>query len=430
MGAGPWANYQHAASQSGPWQNYSSTQDQQTAPPDTRNAVQKEFDKLVTVTPEQEQGHSWLTNEAQKFGAGVIQGLGAPIVHPLNTLSGVANVLAHPIDTAEAMAKSAYHNPAQTAGNLAGGALLGNVVGEGANAAVGTVGRVAERAGVPARLYESALKPSTTIGQAERGGLVRTGLDNEIPVSKSGLKDIGTALDNLNQAVKDTINADPTRPISPIPALRNLQSIRARFATQVNPSADVQAVDSAGQEFADQLSNGQPGPNPQRNLTAAEAQAMKQGTYRALGNKAYGELKGASIEAQKALARGLKEEIANQFPELKNLNAQESKLFDLQPSLERAINRGANHQLIGIGTPVAASAGEMLTGSATAGGVVGALKFVLDNPMVKSRLAIALSKAAKIPIGQASARVQAYSATLGAYAGAMPQTSGDQTIPR
>ena len=43
---------------------------------------------------------------------------------------------------------------------------------------------------------------------------------------------------------------------------------------------------------------------------AADAQAMKQGTYRALGDKAYGELKGASIEAQKAQARGLKEELA------------------------------------------------------------------------------------------------------------------------
>lgn len=294
-----------------------------------------------------------------------------------------------------------------------------------ASASIGVGARLAKRIGLPENLYESSLKPSTTLSQARRGNLVSTGLENEIPVSKQGLRDIGTAIENLNQAVNDTIAADPTRPISPGQAAQNLASVRSKFAAQVNPQSDLNAIDAARDEFLDQFRS-QPG-GAVRNMTAQDAQAMKQGTYRALGKKSYGELKGASIEAQKALARGLKEEIANQFPELKNLNAQESKLLDLQPALERAVNRSSNHQLIGIGTPIAASAGEALTGSTSAGAVVGAMKMVLDNPFVKSKLAIALSKAAKIPIGQAAARVQAYSSTLGAYAGATQATSGGQT---
>jgi hypothetical protein len=151
-------------------------------------------------------------------------------------------------------------------------------------------------------------------------------------------------------------------------------------------------------------------------MNASDAQTMKQGTYRVLAGK-YGEQGSAAVEAQKALARGLKEEIANQFPEINGLNAAESKLLDLQPVLERAVNRIANHQTIGIGTPVAGAAAKAVTGSGGAGVVASVLKSVVDNPTVKSRLAIAVSKGAKIPYGQAAARVQAYSTALGSAVG-------------
>jgi hypothetical protein len=120
------------------------------------------------------------------------------------------------------------------------------------------------------------------------------------------------------------------------------------------------------------------------------------------------------VEAQKALARGLKEEIATQFPEISNLNAQESKLLNLQPVLERAVNRISNHQLIGIGTPLVGTAVKSATGSGGIGAAAAAMKAVLDNPMVKSRLAISLSKGARIPYASALAKVGAYSSALGA----------------
>jgi hypothetical protein len=44
-----------------------------------------------------------------------------------------------------------------------------------------------------------------------------------------------------------------------------------------------------------------------QNLTATEAQAIKQGTYRQLAKK-YGQLSNADVEEQKALARSLKED--------------------------------------------------------------------------------------------------------------------------
>jgi hypothetical protein len=72
-------------------------------------------------------------------------------------------------------------------------------------------------------------------------------------------------------------------------------------------------------------------------------------------------------------ARGLKEELAVQFPELKQLNARGSQLFDLQPVLEKAVNRIGNHQLIGVGTPIVTGAAKALTGSSKLAAVTGGL---------------------------------------------------------
>ncbi len=335
-----------------------------------------------------------------------------------STVSGVAHAVASGVPVLGPYAANLSEQAASgdVGGALARGAtqILAPKVGE---VGAGLVGRAAAKLDAPAALYESALKPSTTLSHAERAKIVETGLKESIPVSKTGVEKIGDLVDDLNAQIKGTIAADPTRPISPVPALRNLQSVRNKFQTQVNPRADVQAIDAAGQEFADNLNNGGIGPNPQRNLTASEAQSMKQGTYQAIGSKAYDQRMGASVEAQKALARGLKEEIANQFPEISKLNAKESQLLDLQPVLERAVNRASNHQLFSLGTPAMAGGGALVTGSAKLGAAIGAMKMVIDNPMVKSRLAIALSKAAKIPIGKATARVNSYASTLAASAG-------------
>ena len=430
-------------------------------PQDSRNAVQRYVDNLTTVTPEQEQGHSWLTNKAQEFGAGAIQGATAPIVHPLNTLAAIGNTIAHPIDTAKSMYQSATSNPAQFAGNLVGGAVLGEAAAPVAQVAANVAGDAAKTVGsralllgkTPAEAYESALKPSTTLTDAQRADLVQTGLQNKLVVSKSGVEDIGNLIDDYNNKIKAEIATDPTRPIDPNAVATRADVAKARFANQVNAQPDLNAIEASRQQFLTEqgaqpgrpavqpqptgvldaqgrpiMTQGSPAtpPQPAPPMNAADAQAMKQGTYGVLKGK-FGEQGSASVEAQKALARGLKEEIANQFPEISNLNAAESRLLDLQPILERAVARSSNHQLIGIGTPIAAGAAKAVTGSGSLGVVAGTLKGVLDNPMVKSRLAIALSRGAKIPIGQATARVQAYSSALGSTVAADQASSGDQS---
>lgn len=288
---------------------------------------------------------------------------------------------------------------------------------------VRAIGRAALLGKTPEAAYESALKPSTTLPQAQRAAIVQTGLQNEIPVSKAGVEKLGDLIDDVNQNIKGQIDSDPTRPIDPNAVAARADSVAPKFTNQVNAQPDLNAIEAAKQQFLkEQGQTITPGHgnvpdivNPAPPMNAADAQAMKQGTYRVLAGK-YGEQGSASVEAQKALARGLKEEIATQFPEIGGLNAAESQMLDLQPVLERAVNRISNHQAIGIGTPVAGVAAEAMTGSPGVGRVAMVLKGVLDNPQVKSRLAIAVSKGAKISPAAAMSRVNAYSASLGSAA--------------
>jgi hypothetical protein len=130
-----------------------------------------------------------------------------------------------------------------------------------------------------------------------------------------------------------------------------------RFATQVNPEADLAAVQKAGEEFV----RTQP-----KEIPALDAQAVKQGTYKQIGSKAYGELSSATKKSQKALARGIKEELADQFPEIVPKNTQEAKLFGLDDALETAVNRTRNHNLVSLGAKAA-----YIAGGATFGGTEG-----------------------------------------------------------
>lgn len=419
----PTASYQSAPSS----QNTGSTLSG-TAP------WQQAIDTAAQTEPYSADKGIWGNTKAAigNLGAGATQLMLEPIAHPLKTVQGIftpppspAEVLkATPVPWGQAAADATAAAPGAALA-VAGMEPAGQAV---SNAAKGTgqlAGRAALLGRTPEGAYESALKPSTTIPAAQRATMVQTGLENAIPVSKTGLQDIANLIDRYNQQIEAKINsAGPNRTINPGAAVQNLQSVRNKFATQVNPQADLTAIDNSQNEFLNQFRS-TPG-GAVRNMSAADAQAMKQGTYRVLAGK-YGEQGSAAVEAQKALARGLKDEIANQFPEINSLNAAEGKLLDLQPVLERAINRNANHQLIGIGTPVASAATTAVTGSSGVGAVAGLMKAVLDNPMVKSRLAISVSKGAKIPYSQAYSRVQSWTAALGSSSAIAQASSADQT---
>jgi hypothetical protein len=299
--------------------------------------------------------------------------------------------------------------PAALQGNpeAAESALLGGAEAAGAGAGLGAVRpSVGGNQVLARRLYQSALKPSTTLEPAERAAILQTGLEKGIPVSEAGATKIASSLADLQNQVKATIARNPNAPISTQAVASRLNPVMQRAAQQVNPMGDLGTISDVGQEFT--------GTHPGQ-IPATQAQAIKTGTYQALGEKSFGELKGASIEAQKALARGLKEELENQFPELKNLNAQQKQLFDLAIPINRALGRINNRELLGIGTPIAGGAAEAVTGNAHVGMAAAIMKQIFEHPEVKSRLAIALNRSG-LSLKAANARVAEFSSALSGQA--------------
>ena len=83
------------------------------------------------------------------------------------------------------------------------------------------------------------------------------------------------------------------------------------------------------------------------NIPVQLAQKLKQGTYKTLKGK-YGEVGSASTEAQKGLARGLKENIAEVVPGIGALNAEESRLFKTLGVAERRSLMDMNKNPLGL----------------------------------------------------------------------------------
>ena len=94
-------------------------------------------------------------------------------------------------------------------------------------------------------------------------------------------------------------------------------------------------------------------------IRANTARELTQGTYRNLGDKAYGELKGAATEAHKAAARGGRAILNEALPQVEPLNTQIAKRIDLGQVLDEAVFRSGKNDPIGLGTQMVLSSGHL-----------------------------------------------------------------------
>jgi len=268
-------------------------------------------------------------------------------------------------------------------------------------------------------LYQGALAPPVTMPDVERTAMVRTGLREAIPVSRGGLRKTRARIKDINDRVQQAVSEGAARgeTVDPQQVARFTDRPRQRFSEQVNQTDDLQAIDKSEAEFLQKHSTEAPytriAPSLEPESGAFvpagsgttrvvewipldKAHAEKQGTYRKLSDSAYGEQSTAAKEAQKALARGLREAVYErlraQLPEIDELGLTEGALIDLEDSLARAVGREANRKLLSLGTVATSAAG------GAAGGVPGAVlgaaakAFLDNNPWIKSRVAIALAK--------------------------------------
>jgi hypothetical protein len=230
-------------------------------------------------------------------------------------------------------------------------------------------------------MYKRALGAQPTMTQKELQELTNTGLAEKIPVSEKGYEMAQSkinAIEEMIQAAVDTEAANGTK-IDPMKVAERVSRAYSKFKEQAVARPDLRKVTKTKTEFIKEHSAKAPysklkvgesiiidpetGKGVSGRLVPAgsgysrvgvdipidQAQKMKKGTYRIIGDK-YGELSAARTEAQKDLARGLKEEIyaaLKKNPDFKDidfdtLGKREGGLVELLDILNRNVNKERN----------------------------------------------------------------------------------------
>lgn len=222
------------------------------------------------------------------------------------------------------------------------GAMLGGLLPPAAQVAgrVGTAVGGALRSGAE-RLMQSAVKP--TLAQLKSGDAAvatRVMLDQGINPTKAGVEKLRGLIDNTDDAISSAIQ-NSTATVDKGAVLNRLGGARSTFTMQAAPQADLAAIQSVEDAFrAHPMFSGP-------TIPVQAAQGLKRGTYKVLQGK-FGEQGSAATEAQKALARGLKEEVAAAVPDVVPLNAKLSDLIKAHDVVERRALMEANKNPFGL----------------------------------------------------------------------------------
>ncbi len=219
----------------------------------------------------------------------------------------------------------------------AGAGYLTNVGVQAIPAALGAVAGQAARPVLQAggrRLMQSALKPgSRDLVSGNAAKAVQTMLDEGVNVTPGGAAQLRAAIDVLKVDIATRVASSPATIGKVEPAKQILQTLD-RLKSQVNPGADKAAILKVWDEFNSTFAN---------QIPIQQAQAVKQGTYKVLGERAYSGAAQhpAEVEGQKAIARGLRKAIEQELPAISKLNQQEKSLINaLQIAEYRAAQSG------------------------------------------------------------------------------------------
>ena len=204
---------------------------------------------------------------------------------------------------------------------------------------------------IPERLMQSALKPtSKQLASGEANTAIQTLLKEDVnptlgrTIFGKGIDVLESKVGNINKQISELIkNSKGTVNKSQVVAY--LDDLEKRALNNALPAADLQAIQSAKQEF---LSH--PLLKDIEEIPVQLAQKIKVGTYKNLGEKAYGELKSATVESGKTLARGLKDLIGKVEPKVLGLNAESQALYDTLNVAERRALMEANKDIMGLST--------------------------------------------------------------------------------
>lgn len=191
-------------------------------------------------------------------------------------------------------------------------------------------------------VMQRAIKPS--LGELKSGDAaiaIDTMLNEGLNATKGGVRVLKEKISELNDQIKTAIENSPSY-IKTGDVGKALMDTMKRFQEQVNPQTDIETIKNAWAMFKNH-----PLINGAAEMPVQLAQDLKTGTQQMLRKK-YGQLGAADTEAQKGLARGLREEISTTVPEVAGLNAEESKLITTLNVVEKRALLDLNKDMGGL----------------------------------------------------------------------------------
>jgi len=204
---------------------------------------------------------------------------------------------------------------------------------------------------IPERLMQASLKPlqkQLESGQAKTA--IQTLLKEDVnptltkTIFGKGIDTLQAKVDTLNSQIVNIIK-DSKRTVNKSEVVAYLDDLEKNALNNALPAGDLAAIQAARQEF---LSH--PLLKNMEEIPVQLAQKLKIGTYKSLGEKAYGELKSATVESGKTLARGLKDLIGKAEPGVLGLNKESQALYDTLDVAERRALMEANKDIAGLST--------------------------------------------------------------------------------
>lgn len=264
----------------------------------------------------------------------------------------------------------------------------------------------------PTSLYQSAVKMSTTLTDKERTSLANIALKYEILPKFKGLDKIDDTIRTLDNTIADMIDkADLTGKTMPINELfKDFESLKSERLLSTKAMEGLRAINRVKKSILDGNKLIE-----RDKFTPHQVQQLKKTAYKDLKTY-YSKTKysRADVKAQKAVARAAKEYLESIIPGIKQLNKKDADLIALRQALDRPASRIENRDIIGLGVPAKVIAGTVAgsTFGTTAGGIgtgVGLILGIIDDPIVKSKIAILLNKlqkeGVKIPVNSAIRRL-------------------------
>lgn len=250
-------------------------------------------------------------------------------------------------------------------------------------------------------MMERATKYPTTLKPEVRYRNIETQLNEGITPYPKGLEKSNKIIADINTEVQGRINQfhnqGKTVPMGTDLLGRrgvldpSIEYAQKTIPKEAFPTKPTNQIADTITEFA----TGKP-----ENIAIRDAQNYKQSInaelndfYKALGSspdKATLMSRKWTMKTKEKIANGLREQIAEVFPEITSMNKRESALLELNKSLYREVNRIAQHDLLSLRTAIAAVVNPKY----------GIMTYLLDNPRIQSNLAVILRKARNAPINQ------------------------------